>query len=251
MRVLADEDRSDRHRNDDLHDEDHGRDLRGVASLQRAHLGQEPDAGRHAGGDPPHQRGPCVARVQGVGHELGGQAAPGERCAGAERRQAAAPAQRERDERHAGDGGQDAGQRDGAGVPGGDVGGDRAEQHDAGHDGRHRRELAPADTLAEMARADHEQEDQAERQGRLDDGQRREQQRGRMQGPAEQVEPGAQQPAAPADEADEQRRAQALVLRRIASVKRLQGETEVVERRCGAGRRDAEQERGHHALHSA
>lgn len=245
MPVLADQDRRGQYRHDHLDDEDDGRDLRGRALLQRAHLGQQPDAGGDAGGDHPQQRGLDVPLMQGVGGELGRQSAPRERRTGAEGRQGPATAQREWDERQDRDPAEDAGQRHGAGVLGRDVGRDDAQQRHAGQDRGDGGDLAEADALVEVAYPDDQQQDEAEGERGLDDGQRREQQRDRLQRPAGEVEGRSDQPARTADQSCQQRRAQAFVGRRLARVERLQREPGVVERGGCAGGGDAKQERGH------
>jgi hypothetical protein len=245
MPVLTDQDRRGQHRHDHLDDEDDGRDLRGRSLLQGAHLGQQPDARGDAGGDRPQQRGLDVALMQGVGGELGRQAAPRERRPGAERCDGSATAQRERHERQDRDPAEDAGQRAGAGVLGRDVGRDEAQQGDAGQDRGDGGDFAEADAFVEVAYPDEQQQDEAEGECGLDDGQRREQQRDRLQRPAGEVEARSDQPAWTADQPCQQRRPQAFVGRRVARVERLQRQADVVERGGRAGSGDAEQERGH------
>ncbi|MDX6700049.1 MAG: hypothetical protein QOF26_275 [Baekduia sp.] len=240
MPVLADEQRRRQHRDQHLHDEDDRRDLRGGAPLQRAHLGQEPEAG----GDPcrggPHQQRHDVAVVQGVGDELGREPAPRQRGTGPERHQHAAAAQREGQERQHADAAEDRGERRVAGMVRRGVRGDERQQRDAGQDAEHRERLADAHALVQMARADEQQQHEPEGERRLDDRQRREQQRGRLQRPAQQVQRRARQPAATADEAQQQRRTQRVVSGRLPRVERLKGEAEVVQRRRRARRTRSE-----------
>lgn len=245
MPVFTDQDRRGQDRHEHLDDEDDGRDLGGRALLQRAHLGQQPDARGDAGGDHPQQGGLDMPLMQGVGGELGRQAAPREGRTGAEGRQGSATAQCERHERQDRDRAEDAGQRDGAGVLGRDVGRDEAQQRDTGQDRGDGRNLADADAFVEVAYPEDQQQDEAEGQRGLDDGQRREQQRDRLQRPAGEVEARSDQPARTADQPCQQRRAQAFVGRSVARVERLQRQADVVERGGRAGRGDAEQERGH------
>lgn len=245
MPVLTDQDWRGQHRHDHLDDEDDRRDLRSRSLLQGAHLGQQPDARGDAGGERPQQRGLVVALLQRVGSELGRQAAPRERCPGAERREGSATAQRERHERQDRDPAEDAGQRNGAGVLGRDVGGDDAQQRDAGQDCGDGGDFADADAFVEVAYPDEQQQDKSEGQRGLDDGQRREHQRDRLQRPAREVEARSDQPAPTADQPCQQRRAQAFVGRRLARVERLQRKPDVIERGGRAGGGDAEQRRGH------
>jgi hypothetical protein len=248
MPVLADQQRRGQDRDDDLHDEDHRGDLRGRAPLQGAHLGQQADPGDQACRGDPQQHRPGATLLQRVGGELGRQSAPGQRGAGPERHQPAEAASGEGRQREDGDPAQDGRHRAAARVPGGDVGRDDGQQRDSREDGQDGQRLARADLLVEVARPDDQQQDQPEGQRGLDDGQRREQQRGRLQRPAEQVQARPEQPATPAHQAHQQRRAQAFAGWRFAHVERLERQADVVERRRPARGTDPEDDRGHGQL---
>jgi len=119
-------------------------------------------------------------------------------------------------------------------VLGGGVGRDGGQQGHPDHDGHDRSDVARADALAQRARPEHEQEDQAERERRLDDGQRGKQQRGGVQRPAQEPERRPCQPERPVQEPRDERRPQAVLSRRLAGLERLQGDADVVERRGAA-----------------
>jgi hypothetical protein len=228
--VLADQERGREDRDDDLHDEDDGRHLGRRTTLQRTHLGDQPEARRQPRGGHPDDDRHWPAPMQSVGGKLGRQAAPGQRRAGAEGHQPAVPAQHEGDDPQQSHPPEHTRDREPAAVPMRRIRRDDGEQRYAGQDAENREGFARADGLVEVARPDQQQQDQPEREGRLHDGERGEQQRRRLQRPAEEVQPGAEQPAAAADQAQQQRRAHPVVRRRLAGVQRLEGEPDVVQR---------------------
>lgn len=109
--------------------------------------------------------------------------------------------------------------------------------HTAGDRG-HRDDIRRGDALSETASAGAEQPDETDRERRLDNRQRREQQRGGMQRPARDAEDRAREPAAPAREPRDQSRAPGMTDRGGARLQRLQGDAGVVdERRDRRGQR--------------
>jgi hypothetical protein len=187
--------------------------------------------------------------AQRVGDELRREPAPRERGArregGGDAAHVVAPAQRVGSERHRGQGGQRAGQRPTADVVCGRSRSDGGQAADADDDRGHREHVAGADGLAERARAQHEQQHEAERECGLHDGERSEQQRGGLQRPAEQPERGAGKPARAPRQAPDQRRSQPMSRRHRPSLERLQGDAEVVEQGGRARCDGAEQDGGH------
>lgn len=100
-------------------------------------------------------------------------------------------------------------------------GGERGAS-DADHDRDHRDVLPPAGALAQHPLArDHEHEQPGRERG-LDDDERREQQRSDLEGPPEQRQAGAEQPAALRDEAAHEREAEVRPGRGLLRVHRLQ-----------------------------
>ena len=98
-------------------------------------------------------------------------------------------------------------------------------------DRRDRSHLANADTLVQDSRPDDQQDDQADREYRLDHGQRRDQQSGGLERPSGGDQQRAQEPSPTQREAGEQRGPQRLRGRRVAGLERLIGDPAVVERR--------------------
>jgi hypothetical protein len=232
--VLGDQQGRGRDGHEDLDDEDDRGDLRRRTALQRAHLGEQPYAGGEAGGDGPRQDGGPVAAVQRIGDELGRQAAPRQRGPGAEHHQdAAAPPPDPRDERDQHDGAhatEDRGERDRPRVAGRRVWRHGGQQRDAHEDPEDGGSLPRTGALAEVAGGDGQEQHEPERQRRLDDGQRGQQQRHGLQRPAEHVQRRPGQPARAPRQADEQRRVQRLRRRSRPRVERLHREAEVVQR---------------------
>ena len=234
-----------------LDDEDHRRDLRDGPALQRGHLAEQREQRGQAGRERPDDGGRPGVAANRVGDELGRDAAPRERGTCRERGGDAADGaraaddvgnQREgahrdkhRDESHT------AGVVRGLGRRHGGKPGDPADDRDD------RRDVAPADALVQRARPEHEQQDQAEGEPGLDDGQRGQQQRGRLQRPAKQADPGARQPPRAARQVSEQRRLQRLLGGHAARLHRLQRDAEVVETGRGA-RGDRTKGDGRHGL---
>ena len=177
-----------------------------------------------------------------AGHELRGER--GHAVRGARRddgeQTGAAPAQHVGRQRQRGEGdhGDDhpgpAGDRAALGRGDGQAG-------DAGDHERDRDELAGADGLAEHARAEEEQQQQPERERRLDERQWRERQGEHLQRPAEKRERGGGEPARVADELAEQRDAQRMARADPARLQRLEGVAGLVaggrQRRPRRGRR--------------
>jgi hypothetical protein len=187
--------------------------------------------------------------IQGVGDELRGQAAPGQREPGRGRRDTAADAGaatehigREGQGPEAAEHGE---RRPRAGVPGGRRGRQGGQRGHARDDPQCRQHLPRADALSEAAGADGQEHEQAEGERRLDHAQRREQQRDRLQRPPQHVEERAGQPAAPGRQPPQERRAQAVVAVGRPGLERLERDPDVVEARCAAGRGRAER-RGRH-----
>ncbi|MBA3422221.1 MAG: hypothetical protein H0U12_10090 [Thermoleophilaceae bacterium] len=117
------------------------------------------------------------------------------------------------------------------------------DAHQAGGDRGDCGDLPQADVLAEHVRAHDEQEHEADGQRRLDEGERRDQQRDGMKPPAERDEPRTQEPARAPGERGQQRRPQRMTRRCLAGFERLNRDACVVED-CGKDRRDhAEEER--------
>jgi hypothetical protein len=114
------------------------------------------------------------------------------------------------------------------------------EQRDSHHHRAHAQDLAPAHLLAENARPDPEQHDEAHRQRRLDERERDQEERSDLRGPPEQSQARADEPARPPDQAAEQREAKVLLLGSLASLERLQPDRRGVQ----DGGREGERETG-------
>jgi hypothetical protein len=112
------------------------------------------------------------------------------------------------------------------------------EQSDPCDHHAHAKDLPPADPLPQHARADHEQYDEAHRESRLDQRQGDEEERSHLRHPAEQREPGADQPARLRDQPPEQGEAEMLLLRGLAGFQRLQADRRGVEDRSREGKRE-------------
>jgi hypothetical protein len=188
-------------------------------------------------------------RAQRIGDELRREPAPRERGAGREGGRdaphAATPAQRVGRQRQCGQRSEGARERPAADVLGGRLRrGDGQQGHAADDrpDGHH---VARADTLVERPGAQHQQQHEAEGERRLHDGERREQQRGGLQRPADDTERGAGQPAWPARQVPDQRRPQPVRRRHHPRFERLQRDAEVVHHGGRTRGRDAEDDRGH------
>jgi len=91
----------------------------------------------------------------------------------------------------------------------------------AEHDSAHREVLGASGMLAEDALGQEQQHEQPDRERRLDDHERREQERHDLKRPAEYRQTRAQEPARAARQAPHERHAQVLVRRRLAGVERL------------------------------
>jgi hypothetical protein len=246
--ALTDEQWRGEHRDGHLDDEDQRRDLGRRTALQRGHLAEQREAGAQPGGERPRCGGAPMMDVDGVGDELRGQAAGRERGPGGDggdHAVDASPAQRVGSERDGGERGQRSGEGPAAGVVRGGFGrGGREPCHsrDDRPDGEH---VAPSHGLVEGAGSEREQEHEAEGQRRLHDGERREQQRGGLQRPAQQAQGGAGQPARPAGQPRDERRAQPTIGGHDARLDRLQRDPEAVHRGRRTRGAGAERDGGH------
>jgi hypothetical protein len=234
-----------------LDDEDHGRDLRDGPALQRGHLAEQREQRGQAGRERPDDGERPGVAADRVGDELRRQAAPRERCAGRERGRDAADRARAPDsvgnQREGAHCHEHRGESHAAGVVGGLGRRHGGEPGDAADDRDDRRDVARADALVQGARPEHEQQDQAEGEPGLDDSQRGQEQRGRLQRPAEQADPGAREPAAASRQIAQQRGLQGLLGGHAARLHRLQRDAEVVEAGRGA-RGDRTEGDGRHGL---
>ncbi len=160
-----------------------GRRCSADISLRIASPELKPVATVHSDGEEP------LMRAQRIGDELRRQPAPRERGAGREgggdAAHAIAPAQRVGRQGHGGQTGQGEGQRPAADVMRGRGRRDDRQDGDAGDDRADGQHVARADGLVERPRAQHQQQHEAEGERRLHDGERREQQRGGLQRPAD------------------------------------------------------------------
>ncbi len=120
-----------------------------------------------------------------------------------------------------------------------------ADAGNTGRDAEHAEDLAAADGLLQAAGADREQEDDPEGERRLDDGERRLGEGDGLQRPAGQVEDDPEQPARPADQADEQGDPKGVLLRDLARLEGLERDAAAVESRRRAGREQAEDQVAH------
>lgn len=122
--------------------------------------------------------------------------------------------------------------------------GEREQRH-AGRDREHRRPLPATDGLAEPARRDREQEDEARPEQGLDERERRPGERVRLQDPAGEPERRPGEPARPTREPGEEREPQRPLRRLLAHPERLQRDPDGVERRRAERCENADQEVGH------
>ncbi len=91
-------------------------------------------------------------------------------------------------------------------------------------DREHRHVLVAPGMLAEHALAEEQQHQQANRERRLHDHQRGEQQRQHLQRPPQYRQCGPEQPARPAHQANDQRHPQVLLAGGLLGIHRLQGD---------------------------
>lgn len=235
MPVFGDKQRCHEHRDEHLdHEHDRGH-LGRRAPLQRAHLGQQANPGCKRGGHSPREGAAEVPGPEGIGHELGGQTTPRQRGPRADRHQRPGASPREGSQGYERDASQGDRKGGGARVMGGWLRGHCGQQTDAAEDAEHCERLACSDALAEAPPADDQKQDEAECERRLHDGQRGKQQRDRLKRPAEDVERGSCEPAAPARQPHQQRGPQRMRGRGHARVEGLQREADVVQRGCGTG----------------
>lgn len=189
--------------------------------------------------------------AQRIGDELRREAAPRERRAGrqggGDAADAAPCAQRVRREGHSAQARQGGGQRPAADVVRGRRRRNGGQEADPGDDRRDGEHVAGADALVQRPRPEDEQEHQAKGQRGLHDGERREQQCGGLQRPAEEPESRAGQPARATQQAPHERRAQGVRGRHHTRLDRLQRHAEVVQRGGCARRQRAEDDGGHDA----
>ena len=111
------------------------------------------------------------------------------------------------------------------------------DPQDDRHHGAH---LERPDALAEHAVAEDQEQQQTAGERRLNDRERRQQQRDDVEGPPRDAEEGREHPSRPGHEPPEERRPQGVVVGDIASLHRLQRHSEVEEDRRHAGARDAD-----------
>jgi hypothetical protein len=191
-------------------------------------------------------------RAQRIGDELRREPAPREGGAGREgggdTPHLAPPAQRVGRQRHGGQGSQGAGERPTADVLRGRLRGDGSQPGDARNDRGDGKHVARANALVERTRAQDEEQNEAEGEGRLDDGERSEQQRGGLQRPSGQPERGAGEPARATRQAPDQRDPQPLSRRRRPSLERLQRDAEVVHQGGRTRGHGAEDDGGHGSI---
>jgi hypothetical protein len=187
--------------------------------------------------------------VEPVGGELRRKPLPRIREAGADRhdhaRRASASAQQQGRDGHRAEHRHRDHQRDAARLLRGP--GRRREREDRrrADDHQHGHELTPGDGLVQPEDRDHEQEQQAQAEQRLHEGQRRMEQRDRLQAPAEQSEGRAGQPPWAAHKTTKQRQAQRLLHRRAARRARLQDDADRVEDRAAERRCHSDDQVGH------
>ncbi|MEN3284359.1 MAG: hypothetical protein V7607_5499 [Solirubrobacteraceae bacterium] len=246
--ALTGEQRRGEHGDRHLDDEDQRRDLGRGAALQRGHLAEQREARAQSGGERPRRDGQPLVRVAGIGDELRRQAAGRERGAGrqgGDHAVDAPPTHGVGSEGNGGERGEPSCERPAANVVRGGVrrgGGQPGHPRDDRPDGER---VASSHGLVERAGAEREQQHEAEGQGRLHDGQRREQQRGGLQRPAEQPQGGAGEPARPARQPRDEREAKAAILGHDARLDRLQRDPEAVHRGRRTGSDRAEHDGGH------
>jgi hypothetical protein len=196
------------------------------SALQGRHLAERPDSRRQ-----PHDHAPRDQADPGpvrevVGEELRRQAVAGIGSPGPNRDHEAGRADGARqhvwDECDSAEGCDRRDQPRAAGVVGVPRGSGPGQERDSHRHRADAQDLAPADRLAEHARADHQQDDQARRQDRFDERERNQQQRADLRHPAAEGEGGADQPARLRHQPAEQGEAKVLLLGRLASLERLQ-----------------------------
>lgn len=116
---------------------------------------------------------------------------------------------------------------------------------DARGNGQHAHDLTPPDPLLQLVVADCKQEDEARRERRLNDRERREDKGKCLHRPAEEPEGGSREPERPPDEPPQQRDSQRVLVRHAPGLECLQPDCCAVE--CGGGERrgQSDQEAGH------
>ena len=159
--------------------------------------------------------------------ELGRDAAPAEREAGADdRHRGGRAAQRPQQVGQQTRGGEDEEHDQDRQALGGVTGAAwwRAQSRSdhADHDRRHREVLVPAGVLTEHSLSHEHQHKQAGGERGLHDDQRREQQRDHLQRPAEDRQARAEHPASALEQAPDERQAQMLLAGRFLGIHRLQ-----------------------------
>jgi hypothetical protein len=107
--------------------------------------------------------------------------------------------------------------------------------------------LAATDPLAKKSGSYREKQDEPKPERRLDERQRREQQRTRLKRPAERANEASHKPARAPDKANEQRRPKPVRDRNGARLKRLHRDLQAVKGGGRAGADDPKQERAHRA----
>jgi len=201
------------------------------SALQGRHLAERSDCRRQPHDDAPGDQADPGPVREVVGEELRRQAVAGVGGPGPDRDHEAGRTDGARqhiwDERNRAEDGDRRDQPRAAGVVGVPRGSGIGQERDSHRHGADAQDLAPADRLAERARADHQQDDQARRQDRLDERERNQQQRADLRRPAAEGEGGADQPARLRHQPAKQGEAKVLLLGRLASLERLQP-----DRRC-------------------
>jgi hypothetical protein len=229
--------------------EDQRRDLRDRPALQGRVLRERAEArGDEHPGEPEEKRRKR-AMLEVVREELRREAVPGEGEPGADRDERAqgTPESREhvREQRRRAK----QAERDDKGrarVVACLVCGSRpADRADASCDGQNCDDLAPADRLLQERRADHEQEDEPDRECRLDEREWGERKGKRLQRPAAEVEPDPEQPARPPYEPPEQADPQGVLLRNLPGLERLERDTSAVQSRGPERGEQPEEETAH------
>lgn len=238
--------RRERHRHDGLNDEDRGRDLHGGPAPQRAHLAEHRHGVEGEGRAAPQRGVHEVTAAQRALDERRGDGASRVPEAGREHRDLAELDAGERERvGHRGrrrEAAQREGERRAVGLGVVLSGHDERESGDAREDARDRESVAALDRLVQQPLARHEQHEDPDRQRGLHERDRRQREGPDLKRPAEHGERRPSEPARPAREAHEQRRAQVRVGGGVAGVQRLHGEAPVEQRRGDRGGQNAEQE---------
>jgi len=125
------------------------------------------------------------------------------------------------------------------------LGGRQREQGRPGRDRQHRDQLTAPHALAKMHVGDCEQHDEAGPEQRLDERERRVNERERLQRPASDPESGAREPAWACDQPPEQRKAHRALRGSDPRLRRLEHDSGGEEDGCAAAGEDPGQEPRH------